>query len=52
MEGWTEHGGGVHGTGGLQRLGVGAGTPVQAYILPMILFLSPLRPSHANRGHL
>ncbi len=38
--------------GGLQRLGAGAGTPVQAYILPMILFLSPLRPSHANRGHL
>lgn len=46
--------GGVEGArdGGLQRLGVGAGTPMQAYILPMILFLSPLRPSHANRGHL
>lgn len=38
--------------GGLQRLGAGTGTPEQAYILPMILFLSPLRPSHANRGHL
>jgi len=38
--------------GGRRSLIVGAGTPVQAYILPMILFLSPLRPSHANRGHL
>ena len=37
---------------GLQRLGAGTGTPVQVYILSMILFLSPLRPSHANRGHL
>lgn len=38
--------------GGRQSLVAGAGTPVQAYILPMILFLSPLRLSHANRGHL
>ncbi len=37
---------------GLQRQGAGARTQVRAYILPMILFLSPLRPSHANRGHL
>lgn len=51
--------GGLEGTrrrgardGGLQSLGVGAGTPVEGYILPMILFLSSLRPSHANRGHL
>lgn len=51
--------GGVEGAGrrgawdeGLQSLGAGAGTPAQAYSLPMILFLSPLRPSHANRGHL
>lgn len=28
------------------------GTPAVAYTLPMILFLSPLCPSHANRGHL
>lgn len=40
------------GDGGRRGLIAGAGTPVQAYILPMILFLSPLRPSHANRGHL
>lgn len=38
--------------GGLQRLGAGTEATVQAYILPMILFLSPLRPSRANRGHL
>lgn len=52
--------GGVEGSGGggERRTGIcrgwerGAGTPVQAHILPMILFLSPLRPSHANRGHL
>lgn len=37
---------------GRQSSVAGGGTPVQAYILPMILFLSPLRLSHANRGHL
>lgn len=47
MEGWRQRGGGAHGTGVY-----GGWEWVQAYILPMILFLSPLRLSNANRGHL
>lgn len=41
-------GGGGERDGALRRLGAGTGS----HILTMILFLSPLHPSNANRSHL
>lgn len=49
--GWVEGAGRGSGTGLCRGRGR-AGTPAEAYILPMISFLSLLCPSHANRGHL
>lgn len=49
--GWVEGAGRGPGQGSAEA-GAERGTPAEAYLLPMISFLSLLCPSHANRGHL